>query len=88
MSGRESLSQPIVAADIVEYNPRRDLANATALVAAKFVKEIAGMMVGRWKRNAQEVFGRDDAPSSTRRVCRWLRRRVRVARVVQRRRGV
>jgi arginase len=41
----QGLRQPIVAADIVEYNPRCDFANVTALVAAKLVKEIAGMMV-------------------------------------------
>ena len=40
-----AIDQPIVAADIVEYNPRCDIANLTALVAAKLLKEIAGMMV-------------------------------------------
>lgn len=30
---------------MVEYNPRQDLSNVTALVAAKLVKEIAGMML-------------------------------------------
>lgn len=39
------IDQPIVAADIVEYNPRRDIADLTATVAAKLAKEIAGMMV-------------------------------------------
>jgi arginase len=41
----QSIEQPIVAADIVEFNPRCDFANMTALVAAKLLKEIAGMMV-------------------------------------------
>jgi len=41
----QSLEQPIVAADVVEYNPRCDISNMTALVAAKLVKEIGGMMV-------------------------------------------
>ncbi|RUX46860.1 MAG: agmatinase [Mesorhizobium sp.] len=41
----QSIDQPIVAADVVEYNPRQDLSNVTALVAAKLVKEIAGMML-------------------------------------------
>lgn len=41
----QSIEQPIVAADVVEYNPRCDLSNQTALVAAKLVKEIGGMMV-------------------------------------------
>lgn len=40
-----TLDQPIVAADIVEYNPRCDISNMTATVAAKLVKEIGGMMV-------------------------------------------
>lgn len=41
----QSVNQPIVAADIVELNPLRDIANLTAIVAAKLLKEIAGMMV-------------------------------------------
>ncbi len=41
----QSIRQPIVAADIVEYNPRCDISNMTAVVAAKMLKEIAGMMV-------------------------------------------
>jgi arginase len=41
----QAISQPIVAADIVEYNPRCDISNLTAVVAAKLFKEIAGMMV-------------------------------------------
>jgi agmatinase len=32
---------PIVGADIVEYNPTRDVNGMTAVVAAKFVKELA-----------------------------------------------
>jgi agmatinase len=40
-----TIDQPIVAADIVEYNPRCDISDLTALVAAKLLKEIAGMMV-------------------------------------------
>jgi arginase len=41
----QSLKQPIVGADIVEYNPRCDFGNMTATVAAKLFKEIAGMMI-------------------------------------------
>lgn len=33
----------IVGADIVEYNPARDINDMTAMVAAKFVKELAGL---------------------------------------------
>jgi arginase len=40
-----AIEQPIVGADVVEYNPRCDLSNVTATVAAKLVKEIAGMML-------------------------------------------
>ena len=35
----------VVAADVVELNPARDVAGATAAVAAKVVKEVAGMML-------------------------------------------
>ena len=37
------LDQPIVGADIVEYNPANDLRNLTAFVAATFVKELVGV---------------------------------------------
>lgn len=40
-----TIDQPIVAADIVEYNPRCDISNLTAIVAAKLLKEVGGMMV-------------------------------------------
>jgi arginase len=33
---------PVVGADIVEYNPRNDVRDLTARVAAKFVKELVG----------------------------------------------
>jgi len=35
----------LVGADIVEYNPREDVAGLTAVVAAKLVKEVAGRML-------------------------------------------
>ncbi len=41
----QAIDQPIIAADIVEYNPRCDISNLTAIVAAKLLKEIGGMMV-------------------------------------------
>jgi arginase family enzyme len=34
---------PLAGADIVEYNPRNDWRDLTARVAAKFVKELAGL---------------------------------------------
>lgn len=41
----QAIDRPIVGADIVEYNPSCDISNLTAVVAAKFLKEIGGMMV-------------------------------------------
>jgi agmatinase len=41
-----SLEGRIVGADIVEYNPQRDVSCVTATVAAKLLKEIAGRMLG------------------------------------------
>ena len=52
LSVREMLSvlhriqTPIVGADIVEYNPARDVNGMTAVVAAKLVKEIAALAAG------------------------------------------
>jgi arginase len=41
----QRLRVPIVGADIVEYNPRRDHHGQTAMVCAKFLKEIAAAML-------------------------------------------
>jgi arginase len=38
---------PIVGADVVEYNPLRDVNGMTAVVAAKLVKELAALAVER-----------------------------------------
>ena len=43
----QSIQSPIVGADIVEYNPDRDVNGMTAAVAAKLLKEIAGSMLGQ-----------------------------------------
>ena len=48
----QSIDRPIVAADVVEYNPRCDIDFVTAPVAAKLVKEIAGMMLETGARAA------------------------------------
>lgn len=40
----QGLVAPLVGADIVEYNPRRDLDGVTATLCAKLLKEIAGRM--------------------------------------------
>ena len=42
------LNGPIVGADIVELNPRRDATGSTAVVAAKLVKEVAARMIETW----------------------------------------
>ena len=38
------VTAPVIGADIVEYNPDRDLNDMTAIVAAKFLKELAAML--------------------------------------------
>ena len=51
MSVREAIAHlhairgEIVGADVVEYNPVRDISNLTATVAAKIVKELIGKMI-------------------------------------------
>jgi agmatinase len=37
---------PVIGADVVEYNPDRDINGLSAVVAAKFVKELAAKMAG------------------------------------------
>jgi agmatinase len=41
----QRLPNRIVGADIVEFNPQRDINDMTAMVAAKLLKEIAGRML-------------------------------------------
>jgi arginase len=51
MSVREAISHlhaiegQIVGADLVEFNPAQDVSNVTAMVAAKLVKELLGIMI-------------------------------------------
>lgn len=40
-----SLKVPVVGADIVEFNPRRDVMDMTAAVAAKLVKEFSDLLL-------------------------------------------
>jgi len=42
----QRIRSPIVGADVVEYNPSRDVNGMTAVVAAKLVKEIAAIAAG------------------------------------------
>lgn len=51
------VDQPLVGADVVELNPRCDIDGQTTLVAAKLVKELAGLML----RNAPAT---DAAPAT------------------------
>ena len=39
-----AIRAPVIGADVVEYNPVNDVRDLTARVAAKFVKEIVGVM--------------------------------------------
>lgn len=39
-----ALRAPVIGADVVEYNPRNDVRDLTARVAAKFVRELVGVM--------------------------------------------
>jgi len=41
----QKLAVPIIGADIVEYNPKRDINGMTAMVAAKLLKEIGGQIL-------------------------------------------
>ncbi len=41
----QGIRSPIVGADVVEFNPRRDPTGMTAMVAAKIVKELASTML-------------------------------------------
>lgn len=41
----QGIDVPIIGADIVEFNPKRDVFDMTAMVAAKLVKEIAAKMI-------------------------------------------
>jgi arginase len=41
----QGLKVPVVGADIVEYNPTRDVHGQTAMVCAKFLKEISAAML-------------------------------------------
>lgn len=41
----QNIEVPVIGADIVEYNPHRDVSDMTAMLAAKLLKEIAGKML-------------------------------------------
>jgi len=41
----QRIKQPVIGADIVEFNPRMDSGNVTAMVCAKLLKEVAGQML-------------------------------------------
>ena len=39
-----AIKVPVIGADIVEYNPQNDIRDLTGRVAAKFVKELVGVL--------------------------------------------
>ena len=41
----QSISSPVIGADIVEFNPKRDSSGITAVACAKIIKELAGKML-------------------------------------------
>jgi arginase family enzyme len=41
----QGIPVPIAGADIVEFNPKRDPQEITAMVAAKILKEVAARMI-------------------------------------------
>ncbi|MCJ7465583.1 MAG: agmatinase [Maribacter sp.] len=45
----QSLEVPILGADIVEYNPKHDINQMTAMVGAKLLKEIAALIIRNGK---------------------------------------
>ncbi len=47
----QAIKVPVIGADVVEYNPRRDSHGMTASVAAKLVKEIAAVMLNNPEGN-------------------------------------
>jgi arginase family enzyme len=40
----ETIHAPVIGAEVVEYNPVNDLRDLTARVAAKFVKDLVGLL--------------------------------------------
>jgi arginase len=42
----QSINAPVIGADIVEFNPEMDSTHMTAVVCAKFLKELAAKMLG------------------------------------------
>ena len=55
-----AIRSPIVGADVVEFNPRRDQSGRTAMVAAKLVKELAGTMLRPWPEHPERILSRVD----------------------------
>lgn len=46
LSVLQAIAQPVIGADLVEYNPVRDLDGVTGAVCGKLLKELLGAMVG------------------------------------------
>ena len=52
-----NIKGPLVGADIVELNPRRDAAGRTGMVAAKILKEVAALMLAAGSPKAPGTLG-------------------------------
>ena len=50
----QGLDAPIVAADLVELNPRSDPSGVSAFVAAKILRELLGVMIGNGEGETRE----------------------------------
>lgn len=53
----QNLSVPVVGADLVEFNPRRDPSGLTAMVAAKLLKEIVTCMLAGPRPGGRDSIG-------------------------------
>ena len=49
-----AIDAPVIGADLVEYNPRRDVNGMTAMVAAKLTKELASLMLHSTHSSSQD----------------------------------
>jgi agmatinase len=51
----QNLRAPVVGADIVEFNPKRDPVGITAMAAAKLLKEVLALMLGTVGASARPI---------------------------------
>jgi arginase len=48
-----AIGPALIGADIVEFNPRRDAGTTTAMLAAKFYREIVGRLLADRSRSSR-----------------------------------